>query len=266
MRPLNDLQKAEIEILRSFIEICKKNNLKYYAVGGTCLGAIRHSGFIPWDDDIDVALPREHYERFMEIAQTSLPDYYFLQTFKTDVEYPSCFAKIRDSRTTFIESSVKNLSINHGVYIDVFPLDFYPEKGKRVFKFEMLLYKARFSTALSSVPSFKIRLLRLISNIMHPDIKEAQQKLNDLLKNMPVSSSYINVFGSWGNREIAPISWFENGKQVKFEDIYLTVPKDYDKYLERLYGDYMTPPPAEQQISHHFNEIVDPDKPYTQYV
>ena len=117
------LKAIELDILKAFIDVCKKNSLNYYLLGGSCLGAVRHHGIIPWDDDIDVGLLRADYNKFMEVGQKYLPEHYFLQNYRTDPEYYVNFAKIRDSRTTFIESSLKNLHINHGVYIDVFPLD-----------------------------------------------------------------------------------------------------------------------------------------------
>ena len=120
---LNRMHLLHLDILKEFIRICNKYELRYFLLGGSCLGTVRHQGFIPWDDDIDVGMPRPDYERFMEIAQNELPEYYFLQNSKTDPDYPLCFAKIRDSRTTFIERSVSHLNINHGIYFDIFPLD-----------------------------------------------------------------------------------------------------------------------------------------------
>ena len=131
---MNDLQQTEFKMLKCFVEICNKLNLKYYLVCGTALGAVKYKGFIPWDDDVDVALPREDYEIFCKEAQRLLPKEYFLQTYKTDKAYPSIFAKIRNSNTTYIEKTIAKLPINHGVYIDVFPLDGYPEDKKSQIK------------------------------------------------------------------------------------------------------------------------------------
>ena len=123
---LQSLKDRERDMLKTFVDICNKHSIKYFVQGGTLLGTVRHGGFIPWDDDVDVSLPRDEYERFLAVAEKELPEYYFLQTKDTDPEYPNNFAKIRDSRTTFLESSAKNLNINHGAYIDIFPLDNYP--------------------------------------------------------------------------------------------------------------------------------------------
>lgn len=123
---IEKLKDIELDILKCFISICEKNNLRYFLIGGTLLGSVRHKGFIPWDDDIDVGMPRKDYELFIERARHHLPDYYFVQTFSTDPSYPNNFMKIRDSRTTFLETAVKHLRMNHGVFIDVFLLDEYP--------------------------------------------------------------------------------------------------------------------------------------------
>lgn len=262
---LSALQKAELEILKAFISVCEKNGLRYYLLEGTCLGAVRHGGVIPWDDDIDVGLPRKDYEKLMEAAQKDLPDYYFLQNFKTDPQYPNCFAKIRDSRTTFIESSIKDLKINHGIYIDVFPLDFYPAGSGRIFKLRALLFKASSSGAFSSA-SLKIRFLRCISRVFYPGIKTAQLKYDAYLKALPESDKMTNVFSAWGDREIVPASWYGEGAKLSFNGIEATVPAEYKKYLTKIYGDYMTPPPPEKRIGTHTNEVIDLDKPYTEYI
>jgi len=121
------LKAIELDIFKAFLKVCKENDLRYFLAGGTLLGAVRHKGFIPWDDDMDVLMPRKDYDRFLEIGQSLLPPEYFLQTRQTDREYPCNFAKIRDSRTTFVEKSLKDRVINHGVYIDIFPLDYFPQ-------------------------------------------------------------------------------------------------------------------------------------------
>lgn len=266
MCDLKGLQDAELSMLKEFISVCEKHGLKYYLIGGTCLGAIRHGGFIPWDDDIDVALPREYYEKFIKIAEPSLPEYYFLQTFETDKEYPNCFAKIRDSRTTFIESSVKNLKINHGAYIDIFPLDYYPEKNGKIFELKVFIAKARLSAVFSSTTSLKMRAVQLLAKILHPSFIKTLHSLNSFVKSFSKADYYVNAFGTTGRPKKIPIECFGDGTSVKFEGIDAIVPSDYKNYLEIIYGDYMTPPPPEKQICHHFAEVIDIDKPYTSYI
>ena len=260
------LKSVELDILKEFIRICQENQLQYYLVGGSALGAIRHHGFIPWDDDIDVALPRKDYNSFLEIGQKNLPDYYFLQTFETDPEYPVNFAKIRDSRTTFIESSMKNRKMNHGIYIDVFPLDFYPEHNVGWFKLIDLLQKARISIEFSSVASTKMRAVQAISKVLYPDLTKTLKRREQHLQSISSSSMVTNFLGAWRDKETMPKKVFKGGTLVTFENIKALVPEDYDTYLTHLYGDYMTPPPVEKQKGHHYTEIIDFDKPFTEYI
>ena len=143
-----ELKKIELEMFKYYLAICEKHDLKYFLIGGTLLGAVRHKGFIPWDDDIDIGMPRPDYEKFLLVAQKELPEHIFLQTHNTDIEYPNCFAKLRNSDTTFIETSCKKLKINHGIYIDIFPLDgccISPYWKYRLFSFKQRLYNSKIS-------------------------------------------------------------------------------------------------------------------------
>ena len=124
----NDLYKLkseEIKILDYFVDICDKNNLHYYLMYGTLLGAVRHKGFIPWDDDIDVCMPPEDYQQFLRIFKND--DRFFLQTVQTDKYYHTLFAKIRENHTCMIEKENTYMPIHKGINIDIFPLIPYPE-------------------------------------------------------------------------------------------------------------------------------------------
>ena len=126
---LKQIQSKEKEIFQAFISVCEQLKLPYFIVGGTLLGAVRHKGFIPWDDDIDIAMLRPDYEIFLSRAQALLPDNIFFQTIDTDPEYLGNYAKLRHNQTTFLESAVKTKHIHHGLFIDVFPLDYYPDSS-----------------------------------------------------------------------------------------------------------------------------------------
>ena len=133
----DQLKEIQLDLLKKFINACEKLNLEYYIIAGTLIGAIRHKGFIPWDDDIDVAMKRKDYNVFIKRAQEFLPqEDYFVQTSASDPEWPMNYCKLRNSKTTFVECSVKKLHINHGVYIDIFPLDYYPEDEKVAKQYE----------------------------------------------------------------------------------------------------------------------------------
>src|SRR5699024_7471673 len=120
---IKEVQKDQLDILIEFDRICKKNNIKYQLFAGTLLGAIRHKGFIPWDDDIDVCMLREDYEKFLNICNKDMKNEYFLQTYNSDTNYIMQFAKLRKNNTIFLERVTANCDIHHGVYIDIFPLD-----------------------------------------------------------------------------------------------------------------------------------------------
>ena len=120
------LQKAETEILSEVIRVCDENGITYFAVGGTALGAVRHSGFIPWDDDVDIGMLREDYERFLKIAPEKLKKGYTLCSAESEPNMPSYFAKVRKDGTVFKEESSKNIKMHHGIFLDVMPYDKIP--------------------------------------------------------------------------------------------------------------------------------------------
>lgn len=273
---LKRLQQCELNMFKEFIEICEKHHLKYFLLGGTLLGAVRHKGFIPWDDDIDVGMPREDYEKFLTLAQRHLSEHYFLQTFVTDPDFPLNFAKIRDNRTTFIENSVKNIKMNHGIYIDVFPLDYYPDDKLRQAQFDlanrmltMRILKV-FSLPIEVTGGrFKVMMRNIVSmilNIAYPTVRSAVEKRDKLIKRNGISSLLANFSGAWGKKEICPSEWFGEGSTHEFEGLQVKGPLRYHEYLERLYGDYMQPPPPEKRRGHHYADVIDCDAPYTFYL
>lgn len=261
---------VQIDMLKAFIEICKNNNLQYYMLYGSALGAVRHGGFIPWDDDIDVGMPREDYEKFITIARSALPEHYFLQHHTTDPDYPTDFAKIRDCRTTYIETTCKNIKMNHGIYMDVFPIDGYPEDEKVRKKIERKLFWMRISVSryfyLENV-SVKFKLARVIASVLYPSKDKTVEKIDELAKKIPfASASTVKCFGgAWGKREILPKELFGQGSVWSFEGIEVLLPENADGYLSHMYGDYMKLPPEEKRVPHHYVTAVDFDKPYTEY-
>lgn len=264
-----ELKTVELEMLRQFIRVCEALGLRYYVTGGTLLGAVRHKGFIPWDDDIDVCMQREDYEIFLQKGQALLPPHLFLQTFVTDPEYPANFAKIRNSDTTFIETSVRNCKINHGVYIDIFPLDYYPDKKWKacVLELKKLIYTGRIASVfyVTEKISFKGRLLRIIARFVVPTVKRAVYQREKLFRSCEMSKKIVNYCGAWGKKEIVPAEWCGNDCKLKFEDLLVNAPKQYDKWLTQLYGDYMQPPPLEKQKGHHYADVIDLHRPYREY-
>lgn len=270
----NELKDVEINILKCFINICEKKNLRYYLIGGSLLGAVRHGGFIPWDDDIDVAMPREDYELFLNEAPQYLPKYYFIQTFKTDPYYPNNYMKIRDSRTTFLESAVKHLKMNHGVFIDVFPLDDFP--GNKLVRYWFNINNRLLSTRISEIynnseeKTIKRNIIKKIVitfyNKIVPTVRCATAKRERLFSRHYKGDCFANYSGAWGIKEIINKEWYGDGKKWSFEGINVIIPSEYDNWLTQVYGDYMRLPPIEERVSHHFTEIIDLKRSYKEYV
>lgn len=274
-KDMEHLREIELNLLKSFIHVCKKLSLRYFVVGGTMLGAIRHKGFIPWDDDIDVAMPREDYEIFCRTAQDFLAQQYFVQTHVTDPEYILSFAKLRDSNTTFIETSMKEMKINHGVYIDIFPIDFYPDQNWAKVKFglkkKILQFRFRkefvFSEEIHQSFGKKIAagLLSACATLCYPNLDQAFEARETLYCSCRKSSLKSNFGGAWGKKEIMPATIYDQYADYPFETITVKGVADYDAYLQNLYGNYMKFPPEEQREPHHFTEVIDLTRPYTDY-
>lgn len=258
---LNKMKNIQLDILKDVDKVCKELNLTYYLCAGTLLGAVRHGGFIPWDDDIDIQMPRKDYNLFIEKAQKLLKKNHIISSYKTEPAFIGDFFKIVDNNTTFVEVSTRKRNITKGVYIDVFPIDGIPEnKFKKFFYcFKISLLKQRISNGyclneLYEKRSTKGKIYNFLSGFltffMSPE--KATKKLNIYLtKNDFCNSKFVIVESKYKRlykREI-----FEKPSEIKFENLLFYAPTDVKGYLEKQYGDnYMTPPPVEKQISHHF--------------
>lgn len=278
---MNDLQKCQFNILKAFIEVCEKNNLTYFLVGGTALGAVRHKGFIPWDDDIDVGMPREDFEKYVLLQKEYEGTPYFIQTYKTDPNFIYNYAKLRDSSTTFVENYYAAFQMNHGVWIDIFPIDGTPAKtkenpkkfGKKVLWTWVqvyLEYLCALKRKFSKRTFFKDLGLNIVSclffwtNVGHYRNKRVDKRLK---KYSYKDSEYLaNWLGTNPKKEAMPREVYDGpvSKGI-FEGMEVNLPPDYDKYLTLLYGDYMTPPPANKQEGHHHHAGLDLNKSYIEY-
>ena len=251
------LQERERALFLVFQDICRELRINYYMVCGSTLGAVKYHGFIPWDDDLDVGLLRADYEIFCEKAGALLPEGLFLQNYRTDPAFPLVITKIRDSRTTFVETQFSHLPMNHGVYIDVFPLDGYPAGRAEQRWFEVRKFcfnKLRVFAYRYGWQTFRLqRILRWY------DL---------LLSTYPVeNSALICNFGNWQKKlEYAPREQYGPGTMGTFEGIPVRLPQNYDAYLTQKYGNYRADLPPEKQNSGHRVAICDPNRPYTDYI
>jgi len=241
---LDHAKKIMLEILIEFDHICKNNNLTYWLDYGTLLGAIRHKGFIPWDDDIDVGMPRDDYEKFLKIYKNELPFPLFLQTRESDPEYSQYYAKIRNTNTLYIEDSEKGKDIkyNQGIFIDIFPLNYIDARLRLLHPFFRFLgkffLKNRFYIKYFDVDLYKYYIK--IFNKLH-------YRSNNMVVRGPETFS---VLKNIDKNDIFPL------KELAFENYTFPVPCNYDKYLTELYGDYMIPLLIEErEKARHSHEI-----------
>lgn len=270
LREINDVQ---VEILKDVSNVCKKLGIKFYMVHGSLLGTIRNQKFVPDDDDIDIAFFREDYERFLEEAPALLNPRYFVQSNKSDKEYPLEFAKVRDSETTYIIEIARHLNINHGIYIDVFPIDYFvPGKtDSRINKLKYKLIKMRIATVWDiKNRSFIKKAIGVMSKILFPSLRGTIKRLEKMIT-AEKSGEFISVSGGKTKEQGLPKAWFETAVEHTFEGVPVYVPADYDGYLTRIYGDYKTRTLVEnKEVDDQNIEInacvVDTEKPYTDYI
>ena len=254
------LHQALLDLLVKFDKICTDNNLTYFLDSGTALGAVRHGGFIPWDDDVDVAMPRDDYERLMEIGAKGLPDNLFLQTNELDPAYIMPFAKIRLGDTYYPEKGKGYKQLKHqGLFIDIFPYDKLPrdpEKARRRIKRSRFwYYLAVFSRR--DYPGKKLPQ-KIVSAVLHRMPNRTVAGLHKFYRRFCMkynaSDSHLMTCFSWRmsqrktylfeDTELLPT------KRLPFEGKSLPVVNDPHAYLQKMFGDYMTLPPADQRITH----------------
>ena len=264
---VRELQKCQLEILREIDRVCTKHNLVYCLALGSCLGAVRHGGFIPWDDDIDIYMPIEYFEK-LEKCRKSFKTPYFLQTHKSDPDYRLMIGRVRNSETTLIEESEINQDINHGIFVDIYPL-FHCPKGKiRVKKviFASMLYRL---LLYGEPPKKRGTVMKVGSFIL---LKVIPNKLRDKLQHLCYHYFRKQRFTGWLSSlygdEVTmkfPYDWLFPACRRVFEDMQVYIPANADKYLKYTYGDYMKLPPVQERKFHHSYVCVDLDKPYTVY-
>lgn len=260
------LHKRLLEMAKAFHHICIDNNLHYYMLGGTMLGAIRHKGFIPWDDDMDFGMPRDDYDRFISLSKRILPEYYELRFYKNADNSPMHYAKFIDNRTTLIESSYTNYV--EGLYIDIFPLDGAGNgsiidriRSKRIFwKQRLIIYHCitRDMTGHRKILKKYAQMKKL--NKLHASIESLMTS-----KKLSESTLIANYLGAWAEKEIMPKKVMGNPKLYTFEDTEFYGSENADAYLNSLYGDYMKLPPKDKQVFKHNYYYLDYNLPYREY-
>ena len=249
-----------LEMLVDFDRFCKAHNLRYYLTGGTLLGAIRHKGYIPWDDDIDVGLPRYDYEQFVDLynKEKTNENYEFVSFHQNPDLYVSS-GKLFDKRTVFEEAIESTVQI--GIYIDVFPLDNLgnTEEEARAFTEQALKIRKQLDVQNWKVikerawyKNLVIRMIKLFSpKGKRRELIEKQDRFckSNMSKDL---SAYVGYPCAAMKQELLKGGWYKETIEVPFENHEVSVPKEYDKVLSVFYGsDYMTPPPLDKQKTHH---------------
>lgn len=265
---LEELQSTEFEILKVFHNFCQKNGLRYYLAGGTLIGAVRHKGFIPWDDDIDICMPRPDYMKLVKLAKNGkLDDYRCIYSRYTDIKNPTSIIRIYDNRTEVVFKNDLSKT-EFGCWIDLFPLDGVESgKVKRWLHFkEMRLFMdlaiccttklggKRRSKIVSFLQYFLIPLLPLIRL---PGVYFYLDMMDRIARRFDYDNSeYVGVLGGRGEeKEAMRKADMEPPILVEFMGNEFYTMRNYDEYLTNLYGDYMTPPPESEQISRHEIDI-----------
>lgn len=261
-----------IDLLIQFDIICRKHNLKYVALGGTLLGVVRHRGFIPWDDDIDVGMPREDYEKFLEIAPKELDDPYFLQIPGKDKDYFFGYAKFNNSNTTAISHCFRYCTHNHGIFLDVFPLDNIDiDKLDEYYKKENDLILENSANMRRSNPYPSERDIEKMSKYEERDPKEVLAELNEMhAKSNENKSEYCKISGCTVYSPQRLVYKWSDLLDLTEADFYghrILVPKDTHSVLRRAFGEnYMQFPPIEERGKWHGSIYYNADIPYKEYI
>lgn len=268
---LNRLQHLEMDILKDFVRICKENDLMYFGFAGTGIGALRHGGYIPWDDDIDISMPRADYEKFLEIVSRDMGDKYYVLNSMTDPNYPLATTRLCLRGTVFREYALKDVECDWGIFLDLYALDnaadgwwgYHWQMWTAWFWGKLLILRsvprpylyirgfgAKIVTGMCIVGHHIMKFFRISKKWLIRRREKANQRYN---KKKTKRIAYFcdpmphtNTF-SWD--EIMPL------KELPFEDITLPFPDNLHDLLTKMYGDYMTMPPVERRKTHYPYEL-----------
>ena len=281
-KDIKEVWAIEIDLLMQLDEVCKKHNLKYYITDGVMLGTVRHKGFIPWDDDIDVTMFRDDYEKLLKVAETEFKYPYFLQTEYSD---PGCLrghAQLRNSATTgILKTEEGKFKFNQGLFLDVFVMDnviddkkLYEQQKKDAEKYRKRAVKyARWSTRYYKQNTWQSKVKGILYPVVNTFLRKTKLEEKNFRKFEEVCKRYNNMetkyvttlefsfdIERWGKRLK---SYFDKVEYMPFEFIKLPISVDYDEMLRNDYGDYMV---FKKGASAHGDMIIDTDRSYTEYI
>lgn len=270
-----DFQTELLNILREFMKICDKYNLRWWASGGTCIGALRHDGFVPWDDDLDVAMPRPDYEKLWSLREEINKDSRFILT-RTGKEknYHHRVMQLVDLQTTFIHTRSADEDLEHGVYIDILPMDGCAS-GK-ISYYRQVMNAMIFSVYnIQCLPEYNDgKMVSRATDIALKLIKSPKLRYKiwkhcekQMVKYDWESAKKIAHLSCDTKSMLHPYDaeWFGDVKKHKFEDIEINLPIGAEKYLTQYFGDFMQLPPEKSRHPVHNTKLIDLEHPYTQY-
>lgn len=270
MDSLRELQLTELDILKELIPIFERNNITYYALGGTMLGAVRHHGFVPWDDDIDIGVPREDYERLLSL-KNQLPPHLHFTSRQEDSDYVYYFMRVVDERIK-VRSTRSEVEETLPAWVDIFPLDGLPNSEfrrkvheKKILFSRMVFQLSRFDNIVNTKRSNRPAAEKLaiwciktfqLQRLINKDF--AFRMIDRALRQFPYEKSNYNVnaMGAYRMREAFDKQVFGKGAFYPFEDIQIRGAEDYETYLTQLYGDWRTPA---DQTHHSIVQIIRTD-------
>ncbi len=250
---LDELKRTELDILKYIDKVCEENNITYFLDSGTLLGAVRHKGFIPWDDDIDIIVLRKDYDHLFDLLKNG--ERYKMVWYKNEKNYVQPYGKVCDTETVVVERAKTSTETQYGVFVDVFPIDNYPDGAlaRKIYLAKCKFYRLLRAKAYFSEPgsSFVGKIAAIA--VKGKDPAYFLKRLND------VASKYKNkktecarhVVATTSLAKLGYSSWFEDGGKMQFEDAEFSVPKGYKEYLEMMYGDYMQLPPEDKRHPQH---------------
>lgn len=255
-KTLDKLHKVELEILDEFVRICNKYQLRYFMTGGTMLGAVRHNGFIPWDDDIDIGMPRKDYDSFIKYAKEELNSKYFLDSFETNKEYYLPFAKIKKNGTIFDEEINHHINNHKGIFIDIIPFENAKMEDSLIQKVQAIFVRSitdtmYFKNKIGKLSGARHQILVVLLSIFPKKCLMTIQKKIMKINRDDNSKYMVALAGTYGyQKETMKRDVFVPVKEIQFGNKKYFGMNKPDKYLSQLFGNYMELPPKYKRKNH----------------
>ena len=269
---LSQMQGKQLEMLHELDRVCKKNGLQYALSSGTCLGAVRHQGFIPWDDDIDVYMSWSDAEKLTK-CQEDFDKKYFVQSYKTDAQFPSSHYRLCDSSTSCFLEETRGLDVNHGIFIDIYI--YYPYPDNKLLAQKIILDSFVYRVLLAGDgPQNHGKIAKALGGIVSKIYKgKRRNKKIEKIENEYKNNGGKHYVATYFGRDVTltksivyPVEWFQKPSYLKFEDMEVPCPGNPQEYCKLQYGNtYMQLPPEDKRHPHHDFIYFSVDEPYTKF-